>query len=1201
MFELPLSKHEEGRIAALKLYDVLDTAAEPEFDSLAQLAAEICKTPIAIISIVDDKRTWFKSHIGLKVQDMPRESSFCRYTILKDDIFEVTDPLSDNRFDKNILVSHDPGIRYYAGIALVNKDGYRLGTLAVMGQYPNKLNEHQKVSLKILRASVMSALELRREEKEGNFYKEALYQIAPVAVTDAKLNYEYVNEEFCALADMRAGEILGKNQGVINLADLSDEQNAAIFESLTDNKTWKGRVRNQNKRGAISWSNLTLIPFTNKNKEILKTVSIRNDVTNEVLLKEKLDDVEVLSKTGSWELNIINRDTTWSTGMYSIFEFDYHHEKSKDQSILSFVIPGDFERVNDVFKKFMGTEPAGDKAEFRIITKKGKDPGTIKKETNDGKPGSKVFSETVYFKIVTRKGHEKEIIAIIRNRTNSKGDLIGLHGTLRDVTDMEISAPNATRGAAKQTKSGSYDMEPFGFHTTDDDGKFTEMNHTELAWLGYSRDEVIDKLTINDILPVDSLHAWQEAKELLARNGILKDYNLSYKRKDGSHLPVLLNATATTNNKGILLGTTVFAYDITTVRKAHDALEESEAMYRNLIEESAQMLFTADVQGRFTYVSSRLKKTIGYSDKDLLGKQFASIYDGEWRKKSIAFYQKQLLDRTEETTYLFPIIIKTGEKLWIEQVATLIKKNGNIVGYRFALYDITERLKTQEAMQEAARLATEAKEMQQTFLGKMSHEIRTPMNGVVGMVNLLNTTQLTEEQKEFVDGIKESSKNMIRIINDILDVTKIESGKLIFEETEFVLKNLVNSVIFTLKAVADEKNIQLISQIDSQIPDMVVADPVRLNQILLNLADNALKFTEKGSVTITVQQKDLRDDILTLEFTISDTGIGIPQNKINTIFESFTQAQSDTTRKYGGTGLGLTIAKQLIEQQKGEIKVTSKEGKGTTFTFTFNFKLNQSNAFPEKTQLVNMKISSLAGCNVLLVEDNIMNQRVAKYTIEKWGAKVTIAESGHKGLELVAKNNYDIILMDIQMPEMNGIQTTSKIRKELKSKTPIMAMTASVMQGERENCMKAGMNDYISKPFNPAELNQKMFDLIPKKDSGGGEKKITNITYLKNAVGDEISAVKEILEIYLSKTPVLLDALEKDLSLGHFEKIQSQVHNLKNSVGIIGADNLFHLLDNIEFSLNTMPPTAEALASIEKMRVLVRQSLKEIIEEYKAL
>ena len=1101
MYELPLSRHEEGRIAALRLYDILDTLPEQEFDNIAQLAAEVCKAPIALISLIDDNIQWFKSRVGIDLNEMPRELSFCRYTILDDDLFEVTDPASDSRFDRNPFVTGPLQVSFYAGVPLINKDGYRLGTLSVLSTAPNKLDRAQKTALKTLAQSVMNLLELRRSRKERN------------------------------------------------------------SKPVPEN-------------GIVS------------------------DITGELLHSELLHEIETLSKTGSWDYIANTGVTTWSKGMFEILEIDEKNEQKTDFSLINYVSYADLEKVKAVFDRHTTDEQEVSEIAYKKITKKGKDTLPVKVEKTHPRAEPLQLSEKLAFKIITGKGREKEVCLTIKKRTNGKGKVTGMFGVLQEVEEKK---PAYIKPGAEIKQGNLYYNAPFGYHVIDSQGYFTEINDTELGWLGYTKEEVINKKAFRDILSDSSIKAFEDNLPALIKNGYVKELVLELRKKDSNPLYVLSNFTAAYNDDGSLLNARVISFDITKLKKQQEAIEESEAMYRNLIEESAQMLFTADTQGRFTYVSNRLKKTIGYSNRDLLGKLFASIYDGEWRKKAIAFYNKQLLDKIEETTFLFPIIIRTGEKLWIEQVATLIKKNNNIVGYRFALYDITERLKTQEAMQEAARLAMEAKDMQQTFLGKMSHEIRTPMNGVVGMVNLLNTTQLTAEQQEFVDGIKESSVNMIRIINDILDVTKIQSGKLIFEETDFVLKNLVNSVIFSLKAAADQKNIQLISRIDSQIPDALVADPVRLNQVLLNLAGNALKFTDKGSISISVQIKESHADRMTLEFIVADTGIGIPQNKINTIFESFTQAQSDTTRKYGGTGLGLTIAKQLIEQQGGEIKVTSKEGKGSVFTFTFNFKLNNHPDVNEKTQSVNLQISSLAGYHILLVEDNVMNQRVAKYTIEKWGAQMTIADSGAKAIELLTKNTFDLILMDIQMPDMNGIQTTTKIRKELKINTPIMAMTASVMQGERENCMKAGMNDYISKPFNPAELNQRMLELLPAKDRKPVVKKITNINYLKNAVGGEISAVKEILEIYLSKTPPLLDAMEKDIAANNLTGVQGLVHNLKNSVGIIGADHLFHLLNTIESNLVNKESIPETMRMLEEMKQIARQSLKEIIEEYKLL
>lgn len=1115
---LPLSRHEEGRAAALRSYDIMDTLPEQEYDNLTQLAARLCGTPIAYISFLDEKIQWFKSNVGLGIKQINRDISFCRYTILDDDLFEVPDPFSDSRFTRNPMVTGVQKISYYAGVPLINKEGYRLGTLAVMAQEPHSLNDAQKGALKTLAQSVMTLLELRRATRNGG---KAKAEPAPAPVPQPSLSAPQY------------------------------EMPAPIAEPLV----------------------------------------IVEKVVDDSLVKalsEQLAQTEALARTGSWEYDISTGRTTWSRAMYDLMDTDIH-DSSVDKSILNYVAPADARWLAALINELTGLDTGSD---FQRITKKGRAAGPALASP------ARRQSDIIEFTIITNKGMERHLRGAIRKVTDADAN-VKLVGIMHDISGSKV-IEKVTFVPVEQKKE-TYAGAPFGYHTIDSRGYFTDINDTELDWLGYTREEVVGQMVLKNVLTDESIRAYADSQLLFEKNGKLRDLHLGLRRKDGTEMIVSANLNVIYGEGGAHVGTKAILFDITKLKKTNDALEESEAMYRTLIEESAQMLFTADTQGRFTYVSNRLKKTIGYTNKDLLGKLFASIYDGEWRKKAIAFYNKQLLDQIEETTYLLPIIIRTGERLWIEQVATLIKKNDTIVGYRFALYDITERLKTQEAMQEAARLAMEAKEMQQTFLGKMSHEIRTPMNGVVGMVNLLNTTKLTQEQQEFVDGIKESSVNMIRIINDILDVTKIQSGKLVFEDTDLVLKNLVNGVIFALKANADRKGVKLISQIDSQIPDTLIADPVRLNQVLLNLADNALKFTEKGSISIQVRVKESRPDGMMLEFIVADTGIGIPENKIQAIFESFTQAQSDTTRKYGGTGLGLTIAKQLIEQQGGEIKVISRVGEGTTFTFTFNFKLKKTSEQEEQQKKEAASIiHPLEGYSILLVEDNVMNQRVAKFTIEKWGAKIAIADRGQKALDILANEQFDLILMDIQMPEMNGIQTTEKIRTELNINTPIMAMTASVMQNEKDNCVRAGMNDYISKPFNPAELNHKIWDLLPKKDVQQ-EKRITNINYLRNAVGGDLNAIKEILEIYLSKTPPILDALDNELAVKNMENVQSLVHNLKNSVGIIGADGLFHILDTIEANLHKKEASPETMTMIKKMMEMARRSVKEIIDEYKIL
>jgi CheY-like chemotaxis protein len=351
------------------------------------------------------------------------------------------------------------------------------------------------------------------------------------------------------------------------------------------------------------------------------------------------------------------------------------------------------------------------------------------------------------------------------------------------------------------------------------------------------------------------------------------------------------------------------------------------------------------------------------------------------------------------------------------------------------------------------------------------------MNGIIGMTQLIAGTVLTAEQKEYIETIKESATNLLVIINDILDVTKIVAGKILIEEVDYLFKDVVKNSIKITQFKAESKGVLLTSEIDNNIHPVLMGDPVRLNQILINLIGNAIKFTEKGEVKVRVKMLEEDKTKVKLEFAVEDTGIGIPADKIESIFESFTQASSATTRKYGGTGLGLTITKQLIELQGGNISVTSKPGIGSTFSFCLTLKKGTVEVKAAKEASVNNVSHPFADVRILLVEDNLINQKVASYTLKKHGAEVEIANHGKEAIIMIEKKKYDIILMDIQMPEMDGYETTQYIRNSIKesiSKTPIIAMTASALMAEKTKCLQSGMNDYISKPFQANELYEKI-------------------------------------------------------------------------------------------------------------------------------
>ena len=399
----------------------------------------------------------------------------------------------------------------------------------------------------------------------------------------------------------------------------------------------------------------------------------------------------------------------------------------------------------------------------------------------------------------------------------------------------------------------------------------------------------------------------------------------------------------------------------------------------------------------------------------------------------------------------------------------------NVIG--FLQEKITKAKELEIELIHAKDVAEKAAMAKSQFLSVMSHEIRTPMNAVIGFTHLLLQQDPKPSQMEFLRLLKFSAENLLVLINDILDFSKIEAGKLEFENVDFNLKDLISNIRLSLLQKANEKNIQLKLMIDQDLPDAVIGDPVRLGQILTNLVTNAIKFTETGKVTISATLSSTDKDNAVIDFEVADTGIGIPNDKQTDIFNSFTQASSDTTRKYGGTGLGLTITRRLLQLLESDIYVESEVDKGSKFYFSLTFK---NSAIKLKSSLYtdeNIKQKSLQGTRILIAEDNQINVILARQFMKQWHIDCDVAENGEIALLLVQTNDYDMILMDLQMPEMDGYQTTEAIRNlpgAKYQKLPIIALTASAMLDIKDRAFTVGMNDYISKPFNPNELYKKI-------------------------------------------------------------------------------------------------------------------------------
>ncbi|MES2857332.1 MAG: CHASE3 domain-containing protein [Bdellovibrionota bacterium] len=501
--------------------------------------------------------------------------------------------------------------------------------------------------------------------------------------------------------------------------------------------------------------------------------------------------------------------------------------------------------------------------------------------------------------------------------------------------------------------------------------------------------------------------------------------------------------------------------------------------------------------------------------------------------------------------------------------------------------EIRLREQTETELQVASRKALEASNLKSTFLANMSHEIRTPLNGIIGMSKLLEQTELNDRQRDYVETVKTSSNALLALINEILDLSKIESGKLQLEDATFELKSLLKSTISIVDFSAKTKGLQVATEIAHDVSEFFIGDPLRLRQVLLNLLNNAIKFSERGTITMKVSKRGEADSKATLLFEIVDQGMGLDSETRAKLFQSFTQGDDSMSRKFGGTGLGLAISKQIVEMMNGTIDVESIKGIGSRFFFEVSLKVAKYDDSVQPVSFDKMALKNLHGF-VLIVEDNKVNQKVVAEMVSLLGCQSKIAENGELAIEAMKKFDFNLVLMDGQMPVMDGYEATRLIREGRAGETnkliPILATTANAIKGDIERCLEAGMNDYISKPISYDDLAFKVEKWMTRGKSVIDETAIAKLVQLGTRRGK--SLLNELIVLFLNESPKDLQKMRAFMNESNLPEMSAIAHSLKSSAANLGALRLRELAERVE--------RAKADTSAQQLQFLMDSLDKEL-------
>ncbi len=711
---------------------------------------------------------------------------------------------------------------------------------------------------------------------------------------------------------------------------------------------------------------------------------------------------------------------------------------------------------------------------------------------------------------------------------------------------------------------------PVIIYLLDEDYKYIFVNKSALDFFDKTKGEVIGKFYL-EVFPDELADKFREfSKTASTKDEYSGNIEIKHNGRD-VHLLIHRKTIHTVKSKKIILG---YAIDVTESALLQKKTKEQQWFIQQIIDTDPNYIYVKDKEGELLLVNQACANLFEVTKEELIEKGVSFINKHAVQIEFNRDTDLAVIETGQNVEVEEELILADGTRRWLHTTKAPLPGKGGEINILGISVDITK-------LQKHATELIRARTTKEKFLANISHEIRTPINGIVGMIKLLEATPTLPQQRKYIDAIRKSSETLQVLINDLLDLSIIDSGKIKLEQIGFQPKSLLTALVDSFRYTAQKKDLHLTLNYDPYIDDVLIGDPIRLNQIIQNLIANSIKFTPKGHIKLYALRVNDEPDIARLNFIVEDSGIGIPKDNLKKIFESFEQGEEQISRNYGGTGLGLSIVKRLVDLQNGSISVESIENTGTTFKIELEYAVGVKKdieSYRNTPVLDNTENESfdLSGFNLLLVEDNDINLLYTKMILDKCNCRVDTAPNGLQALEMLKENNYDLILMDVLMPVMNGFDATAFIRKKFdspKSDVIIIALTANAMRGDVEKCRQAGMDDYLSKPFKPDELKKIITKHItPLRNINKAKNpttinkthKIIDLSYLIKISDNNHDFITEMVTSFIKQTPGDIKKIKLAAKLDDWDEVASLAHKIKPSITFMGIESLKSCVSDIQ-------------------------------------